>query len=551
MTAPLPGFTPWPHTLAARYRARGYWAGIDLYSQLSRAVQEHADRTALVCGERRWSYAEFARRVHSVATGLAALGIAPRDRVLLQLPNIAEFHVACFAMFRLGAIPVFALPAHRRAELGHFVRQTQAKVAITTDREAGCDHRALMRQVQGEHPVLSKVIVVGEAQELHAFDALYADLDDSALPPLPAASEVALLQLSGGSTGVPKLIPRTHDDYLYSIRESTRICSITRDTVYLCALPAAHNFPMSSPGAFGVFHAGGCVVMARHAAPEHCFELIARERVTITAVVPALALAWMESRLRQQYDLSSLQVVQVGGAHLAPGVARRVPEAFGCALQQVFGMAEGLVNYTRFDDPPTVVFGSQGRPISDDDEIRIVDERERDVPEGEVGHLLTRGPYTLRGYYGADAHNAEAFTADGFYRTGDRVRRLRSGHLVVEGRVKDQINRGGDKIAAEEVESHLLAHPQVRNAAVVAMPDAWLGEKVAACVVTDEPAPPARELQAFLRERGIAAYKIPDRFEFMPSLPRTAVGKIDKRALRARFAPGDVHPVSEPDSISS
>lgn len=550
MRQPLPGFTPWPHTLATRYRERGYWAGIDLYSQLDHAAQEHATRTALVCGERRWSYAEFALRVRRFASGLAALRVAPRDRVLLQLPNIAEFHVACFALFRLGAIPVFALPAHRRVELGHFVQQTQAQVAITIDREAGYDHRELMRQVQGEHPVLRDVIVVGDAQELHAFDSLYAEVDERAVPPLPAASEVALLQLSGGSTGVPKLIPRTHDDYLYSIRESARICSITRDTVYLCALPAAHNFPMSSPGAFGVLHAGGCVVMARHAAAAHCFELIASERVTITALVPALALAWMESRLREQHDLRSVQVIQVGGSHLAPGVARRVPEVFGCALQQVFGMAEGLVNYTRLDDPPALVLGSQGRPISDDDEIRIVDERDRDVPEGEVGHLLTRGPYTLRGYYCADSHNADAFTTDGFYRTGDRVRRLRSGHLVVEGRVKDQINRGGDKIAAEEVESHLLAHPQVLNVAVVAMPDRWLGEKVAACVVAREPSPSSRVLQAFLRERGIAAYKIPDRFDFMPLLPRTAVGKVDKGALRARFVPGDALLDFEPDSVS-
>jgi 2,3-dihydroxybenzoate-AMP ligase len=293
---------------------------------------------------------------------------------------------------------------------------------------------------------------------------------------------------------------------------------------------------MSSPGALGVFHAGGCVVLARHPEPAACFALIERERVTLTALVPALALAWLESRQRQRYDLSSLRLLQIGGADLAAEVARRIPPAFGCRLQQVFGMAEGLVNYTRADDPDELTFVSQGRPISADDEIRVVDDDDRDVADGDIGHLLTRGPYTIRGYYRAQGHNANAFTADGYYRTGDRVRRLPSGHLQVVGRAKDQINRGGEKIAAAEVEGHLLAHPGVFDAALVAVPDRWLGEKACAWIVareTAEAAPSARELQRFLRERGIAAYKLPDRIEFLDRLPRTAVGKVDKHALRS------------------
>jgi 2,3-dihydroxybenzoate-AMP ligase len=254
-----------------------------------------------------------------------------------------------------------------------------------------------------------------------------------------------------------------------------------------------------------------------------------------------LALLWAQAAATTTHDLGSLQVLQVGGAKLVPEAARRVIDSLGCRLQQVFGMAEGLVNYTRDDDPEHVVLSTQGRPISAHDEIRVVDDEDNDVADGEVGHLLTRGPYTIRGYYRADAHNARAFTADGFYRTGDRVRRLASGHLIVEGRAKDQINRGGEKIAAEEVESHLLEHPAVFDAALVAMPDRWLGEKSCAFVVLrpradDAPPMAPRELQRFLRERGIAAYKIPDRVELVEALPYTAVGKADKKALRARFA---------------
>ncbi|MGH8080278.1 MAG: (2,3-dihydroxybenzoyl)adenylate synthase [Lysobacter sp.] len=536
---PLAGFTPWPAEVAARYRDLGYWTGINLYRSLADTAAAHPQRTAIVCGERRFSYRQFDEQVQRFAAGLSRTGIRARDRVLLQLPNIAEFYIACHALFRIGALPVFALPAHRRAEIGYFVEHARIRACVIADREAGFDYREMIREIRAAHSYLRHVVVVGDAQEFNAFDSLFDEPEQTAEPD---ASEVAFLQLSGGSTGVPKLIPRTHDDYLYSVRASAQICGLDENTVYLSALPAAHNFPMSSPGALGVFHTGGCVVLARQAEPESSFALIQRERVTLTALVPSLALAWLESRVRGRYDLSSLHCVQIGGAHLANEVARRVPEAFGCRLQQVFGMAEGLVNYTRDDDPPETVLGTQGRPISDDDEIRIVDDEDRDVAAGEVGHLLTRGPYTIRGYYCADAYNTRAFTADGFYRTGDRVRRLPSGHLIVEGRAKDQINRGGEKIAAEEIEGYLLAHPAVFDAALVAMPDRYLGEKSCAFVVARKdthgvPVATVRELLAFLRERGIAAYKIPDRVELLTELPRTAVGKIDKKALRARFAP--------------
>ena len=529
-------FTPWPENLARRYRERGYWTGTTLHGRLAEVAAAQPERIAVVCGERRWSYAELDRRVRGTAAGLARLGIARGDRVVLQLPNVAEFHVACFALFRIGALPVFALPAHREAELGHFVAHTGARAAITVGREAGFDHAALMRRLRERHPCLRELVVVGGAEGCHDFDALGAGGTGHDADGCDDASAVAFLQLSGGSTGTPKLIPRTHDDYLYSVRESARICGFDADTRYLCVLPAAHNFPMSSPGAFGTFHAGGCVVMARHPEPGHAFALIERERVTATALVPALALAWLESGARARADLSSLRLIQIGGAHLARDVARRMIGSFDARLQQVFGMAEGLVNYTRPDDPPDLVASTQGRPISDDDEIRIVDDGDHDVRGGEIGHLLTRGPYTIRGYYRADAHNRLAFTADGFYRTGDRVRRLASGHLVVEGRSKDQINRGGDKIAAEEIESHLLTHPAVFDAALVAMPDRWLGEKACAFVVLRQTVPP-RELQQYLRTRGLAAYKVPERVEIVDVLPRTAVGKVDKRALRARFVP--------------
>ncbi|MER5968158.1 (2,3-dihydroxybenzoyl)adenylate synthase [Streptomyces sp. NPDC002055] len=529
----------WPAEFAERYRAAGWWRGETFGGMLRERARRHGDRTAIVdpAGDRRWSYRELDDRADALAAGFLARGIRKGDRVVVQLPNVAEFFEVIFALFRIGALPVFALPAHRETEIRHFCAFTEAVAYVIPGVHEGFDHRELATRVRASVPGLRYVFVAaedpGEHTPLADVPAAPVPVDD---PPEPG--DLAFLQLSGGSTGVPKLIPRTHDDYIYSLRGSNEICAVDEHSVYLCALPAAHNFPLSSPGTLGALYAGARVVLCPRPAPEVAFPLIAAERVTLTGLVPPLALVWLEAAERGGHDLSSLEVLLVGGAKFSEEVARRVRPILGCTLQQVFGMAEGLVNYTRLDDPEETVVTSQGRPISPDDEIRIVDDRDDDVPPGTVGHLLTRGPYTIRGYWNAPEHNAASFTEDGFYRTGDLVRRTGTGHLVVEGRAKDQINRGGEKVAAEEIENHLLAHPAVHDAAVVSMPDPYLGERTCAYVVLREDAGPVRpvEMKTFVRGRGLATYKIPDRVEFVEAFPATGVGKVSKKDLRAAIA---------------
>ncbi|OZM81030.1 (2,3-dihydroxybenzoyl)adenylate synthase [Pseudonocardia sp. MH-G8] len=528
-----PDHTPWPPAFAARYRAAGHWRGQTFGALLTALAEAHADRTAVVGEGARWSYAELDERAHRLASGLVELGVRAGDRVVVQLPNVAEFLPVVFALFRVGAWPVFALPAHRDTELVHFAEQAEAVAIVTVDAHDRYDHAAMARRVADRVASVRHIIVLG------APAAGTIDLEELAREPRqlpdPDPSGVAFLQLSGGSTGLPKLIPRTHDDYLYSVRESARICRLTPDSVYLAALPVAHNYPLSSPGVLGTLHAGGTCVLAPRPDADTAFRLIEAERVTIAGVVPPIAAAWVQAAARTELDLGSLEVLQVGGAKCGAELAARIGPALHCALQQVFGMAEGLVNYTRLDDPADLVLGTQGRPISLDDELRVVDPAtDADVAPGETGALLTRGPYTIRGYHRAAAHNRTAFTPDGFYRTGDLVRRLESGHVEVVGRVKDQINRGGEKVAAEEVENHLMAHPDVLDAAVVGVPDEYLGERSCAYVVPVAGAQPTpAELRRFVRERGVAAFTVPDRVLVVDAFPATPVGKTSKRELRA------------------
>ncbi|MEI4803904.1 (2,3-dihydroxybenzoyl)adenylate synthase [Bacillus sp. FJAT-51639] len=529
----LTGCCEWPKEFAERYREKGCWRGETFGEMLRERAEKHGDRIALTSGDTYVSYAVLDNKVDRLAAGLRSLGIKQEDRVVLQLPNVVEFFEVCFALFRIGALPVFALPSHRSSEISYFCEFAEATAYIISDKQLGFDYRKLARKVKEKVPTLQHVIVVGEEEEFIGIHDLYMNPVNQ---PQIQSNDVAFLQLSGGTTGLSKLIPRTHDDYIYSLRTSAEICKLDKDSVYLAVLPVAHNYPLSSPGVLGTLYAGGRIVLASGGSPDEAFSLIEKERVTITALVPPLAMVWLDAVASRNNDLSSLQVLQVGGAKFSAEVAKRIRPTFNCTLQQVFGMAEGLVNYTRLDDSEEIIIHTQGRPMSEFDEIRVVDEKDHDVGPGQVGGLLTRGPYTIRGYYKAEEHNAKSFTSDGFYRTGDLVKVNEQGYLIVEGRDKDQINRGGEKVAAEEVENHLLAHSAVHDVAIVSMPDDYLGERTCAFVIARGQAPTVSDLKRFLRNRGIAAYKIPDRIEFIKSFPQTGVGKVSKKELRKVIA---------------
>jgi len=522
----------WPQDCADNYRRAGYWTGDTFTALLRRCAQQRPDHIALVDGDRRWTTAQLQQKADTAAAGFIKLGLQPGDRVIVQLPNVAEFLSVIFGLFRARLIPVYMLPAHRRTEAIHFARTAGAKAYVCPDQHDGFDYRTLADELQAQVPDIRHVVVVGDAQGRVSFNDF-----EPAPATLPAEdadpSEVAFLQISGGSTGLSKLIPRTHDDYLYSVRASADICEMDINSVYMVALPMAHNFPMSSPGFLGALHAGSRIVLSPSPSPEAAFPLIQKERVTMVGLVPPLALLWMQAAQSRSEDLSSLQVLQVGGAKFMPEAARRVRPTLDCQLQQVFGMAEGLVNYTRLNDPDALVLDTQGRPISADDEILILDDLGQPVAEGEVGHLLTRGPYTIRCYYNDDAANARSFTEGGYYRTGDMVKRTPEGYLVVQGRVNDHINRAGEKISAEEIEDHLLAHPSVFDVAVVSIPDEFLGERSCAFVVANGQKPRSMELKAWMRTRQVADYKVPDQIVFVDSLQTTAVGKISRKELRA------------------
>lgn len=511
------------------YERERYWQRLTLGQHLHQWARRYGKRVALVDGAWSFTYTELDQRADRLAAGFVRLGIQRGDAVLMQLPNGISFVVTLFALLRIGALPLLAMPSQRLGDLDGLCAQGRPVACVVPDRFLGFDHRAMAEALQTRYPALRHLIIDGDAGKHVALVSLEATPTDRRTEPDP--HDTALLLQSGGTTGTPKLIPRTHIDYAYNAQASAALCDMNAQSVYLVALPIAHNFPLACPGLLGTLSVGGRVVMARTPSSDEAFSLIAREGVTITALVPPLVQLWLQARESDDTDLSSLRLLQVGGARLEPAVARQVPPAFGCRLQQVFGMAEGLLCYTRLDDHDEVIYHTQGRPLSPYDEIRIVDTDGTDVAPGQTGELITRGPYTIRGYHRGGVHNAVAFTTDGYYRTGDLVRRTPEGNLIVEGRLKEQINRAGEKIAAAEIEQHLREHPAIDDAVVVAVEDPELGERTCAFVIAQGSALSLRELHDFLRSRGLPRYKLPDQLESASTWPLTTVGKIDKRRL--------------------
>jgi 2,3-dihydroxybenzoate-AMP ligase len=525
-----PDLVGWPAEDSKIYRERGYWLGQTIGQVLVEAAERLPAHLAVMDPDRRLTFGELIDAARRRAAGLVQLGLRPGDVVVPQLPNSVDFAITMTALWLAGAVPVAALPAHRDREIAAFLRQTRAVAHVVPAGDGRFDYPAMAARMPGDH----LRIALGSPRTPGVIPMARVDAEPADLPEV-APSGLALLQCSSGSTGVPKLIPRTHDDYLYAGRASAAACGLTSEDVYLAALPAAHNFPLISPGVLGCLARGATVVFSPTPSPMDCFAAIRQARATLTSVVPPVALAWLAASRGMSDALESLRLIQIGGATCPRALAERVEPELGCRLQQMFGMAEGMIACTRPDDPLEIVLGTQGRPVSPADELRLVDSAGR--PTAGEGELQVRGPYTIRAYYRADAPARAAFTADGFYRTGDLVRLAPGGEIQVTGRVKDQINRGGEKIAPGELEDCLIRHPGVHDAVVLGLPDAYLGERVCAVVIRAPSMPTgsvgAPELRAHVRAQGVADFKVLDRIDFVDAYPKVGVGKTYRQDLRA------------------
>lgn len=518
---------------AQHYVSRGWWADVTMPEILDGKARLTPGKTALVAGSMRFTYDELRCGVNRAAAAFAGLGLGAGDRVLLQLPNVAEFVLCYLGLQRIGAVPVLCQPRFALREIDHFVGFAGAKGWIAHPASHGPGWDALLGAIRDAHPGLAVITVGGSGPHELAALLAAADENDPRLAGYPPdARALCHLMPTGGTTGLPKLVPRTHNDFLCNCRFRALATGRTADDVFLIVTPVTHNMAIEVSLLPGLWKGGTVVLLASTAAGD-ILEAIARERVTFTILVPTLLQDLMSHPDLARTDLASLRALAGAGDRIPPELITEIHERVGRPFIHVYGMSEGPCANTRPTDPLDLVRHTVGFPICPGDELRVVDDAGIPLPPGEAGELVARGPGVFRGYWSAEATNREAFLPGHFFRTGDLARIDGEGRITLTGRRKDVIVRGGVKISVALVEQYLDGLPEIRRAAVVGMPDPRLGERICAFVepVAGALPTPERIAQAF-RKEGISVMFCPERIELVESFPLTAVGKLDRTRLK-------------------
>ena len=543
---PLAGFVPYDPALAALYERRRWWLGLTMGDTLDRSADMYPLKEAVVevGGQaRRYSYAQLRAEADALAYNLLGLGFQPGDTVLLMLPNIAEFVTCYYGLQKAGLIMVLLTVNHSAREIIHLARLTQPKGWILPASYRGQDYAPLLAEVRASAPEL-KAILVGEErpavgdfwlEELKTSTPAPADLNAALEAVRPAPTEVCQILPSGGTTGLPKGCPRTHNDYLCNVEYKARAWNFTVEDRHLVATTVGHNLALLV-GVTPAVMWGATQVLLDSTRPGDFLAAVEQERCTRTALVPTLVSRIVSFPELDRYDLSSLSKIYVGAANSPPELVRAAEEKLGVRYVNAFGMVEGPCAETRPEDDLYARTSTIGRPVCPYDTFLTLDSEGRPTPRGTEGELAARGPGIFTGYLRNPQANLESFTPEGFFRSGDLAVIEESGLIRITGRIKDIIIRGGENIAAREVEDLISGHPAVEYVAAVGLPDPDLGEVVGA-FLTLKPGQSLsyEELCAYLTAEGASKALIPARLEILAEMPLTAAGKADKKLLREQI----------------
>ncbi len=535
---PMPGVVYPTQAALERYVTHGPLGEETLVQALMLALGRWPDRVAVSSPEGEITFAQLDHDSDCFAGALLEMGLKPLDRVVFQVVNSIEIVVAIIACWKADLIPVCTLAAHRDAEISYLAAHSGAKAHFIGIEER-FDFVGFARDIAAKTPSMQHLVVVrGEGpDDLPHMAAMIASKDREAARARIEVIErdpyqVTVFQLSGGTTSIPKIIPRFSNEYLYNMQAFADWEYFDETTVTFMPLQVIHNAAMVCI-VFPALLRGGEAVVTASVDPFTVFRLIQERKPTYFGVVGAAL-----SRMQQAGARNLLPLERVKGV-FSTNSARRTEEVLGVRGMHLFGMTEGLIAFGRPTDPEEARFKTIGRPISEWDEVRIVEPgTENDVAPGEIGEMISRGPYTFCGYYDARERNREVFTSDGFFRSGD----LMAAHEIegktyysFEGRLKDIVSRGGEKINCEEVEHAARRHPGVGDILIVAMPDPDYDERACAFVIPSGAAetPGVGGLMEFLVGEGMARYKCPERVEVVDDFPQTDSGKPSKPLLKA------------------
>lgn len=529
-----------------RYEKLGYLNGKTLTEELFEVINKHKDKIAIIDSENKLSYCELKNNSENYAKLFLRKGIKTGDNVLLQLPNKAEFISILIGLLIIGAHPVLLLPSHREKEIISVAQSTKPVAYICLEEHMGFNYVNMVEKIIQQLSSIKYVFSDIKSEYKKANVSFYNFNDKNSEHQVLgdnkiSARDIAIFLLSGGTTSMPKVIPRIHESYVYDAKASAKRCEFDENTIYMAVLSVAHDYPLASPGILGTLLSGGTVVLCETSSFDEAFNNIEKYKVTCTSIVPAIANIWSEAVEWYQADFSSLKQILIGAAKLDINVGKKLVESMDVKIQQGYGLGEGITCFTSLSDNLYTALNSQGKPVSSGDEIKIVDKNGNDVPQGTAGELLEKGPYTFFGYYNNDELNKNIFTEDGFFKTGDKAYIDENGNIVISGRVKEQINRAGENIIPSEIEQLLKQHHAIKDATVFGQEDPRLGEKTIACIISEDKDIKRNEISSFFSKNGVANYKVPDEIYVVDKFIYTNIGKVDKKNMKAMIEQGDIN----------
>ncbi|MFH0917274.1 MAG: AMP-binding protein [bacterium] len=537
----LEGVTPYREDDAEEYAKRRWWSGLTFGDLLDRAADIHPCKEAFVDTENRLTYARARENADRLAIGLMGLGIKPLDRVMLQLPNWSEFVSAYFACQKIGAITLMLIDRYRQHEIERLAEIAGATAWIVPLRYGKTDFLPIIQDVRRQCPQIARVITVrGEVDQpgFWSLERLIAEseLTDENLARLaersPDPNQVAHMGPTGGTTGEPKIVPRTHNSLGCAVEYCSKSWDQHCEDVNLIVGSIGHDLSFTK-GFIGSVMTLGKLVMLDSTDMRTICETIERERVTSVIWVPTLAQRMLQFEGIDTFDLSSLRKMHSAGGAAYPELVREVFGRLEMRFHNGYGATEGMTCITCAEDDIETVCCTVGRPTCPRDIYKVVDLDGNALPPNTPGELLVKGPSVFSGYYKNPEENAKVFDKDGFFKTGDLATIDENGYITLTGRLKEMINRGGESISATMIERLICSHPDVAVAAVIAMPDPVMGERVCAYI---EPMPGARPtfegIIAFLRDQKASVQELPERIEFIDAMPFTGVNKLNKHVLR-------------------
>jgi 2,3-dihydroxybenzoate-AMP ligase len=537
---PIDGFEPYHKDDAALYDRHRWWLGITWGDMFDKATDLYPDKEGLVDDANRFTYRELRKKVDGLALGFMGMGIKERDFVFLQIPNWHEYIVVFYALQKIGAIPVLFIARHGLAEIQHIAELTYPVAWIGPERYRNTDFLPILREVMKKSPSLTRLISV-RGQGNDAFTPLESipvadDPTPTHLEALaarrPEPTEVSMILLTGGTTGMPKAVPRTHNDYIASVEYHSRAWEITSEDVLFSVAPVSHAQAMHNGVGSAFLNFCKYVITDSTDAEDIC-RVIQREKVTAFPTVPALVQRMVSLENLKDYDLSSLKKIYAGGAPSTPELVRSVYDRMGCKFVNSLGAAEGLGSMTRLNADLETICTTVGQKDCPYSYYKVVDESGNEVAPGQEGELLAKGPNIFNGYFKSAEDNKKTFTSDGFFKTGDLAKIDATGTMTITGRIKETILRGGETISAVAIERLISSHPAVGEVAVIGMPDKVFGERICAYLrLKDGASLSKEELIAYLKTIGASVLQLPERVEYIDIIPLTKIGKADKKALK-------------------